>query len=770
MLTYVPPPNLPGSGPTLVNNYVWQNKAYTNSDQWSVRIDHHFSDRHSLFGRATRNTGNSGNTGPFNTVADNVLGIDQSHVINAVLNDTLTLSPNAVLNIRYGLTRRYEERDPLHGAVGLANLGFPASYAAQAQGQAFPVVGFTGYSSWGDPGGDAIRRGNDIHTLVADETLIHGRHTLVYGADIRLYNQTPYQSGSDSGSFSFSPSFTQGPNPLTASLAAADGFASFSVGYGSGSITQTPALALRNMYYALYLNDQIRFRRFTISAGLRWDYTQPPTERYNRFAGFDFSAPFPIAVPGEPDLKGVLRHPGVDGQPRGQYDSYYKAFGPRVGLSYSLNRSTALRAGYGLFFSPRFGTTSGGSFGTAGAGTSTTWVTSSNEGLSLVYPLSNPFPNGLTQPPASPVALLQLGQSVSVVDRRSINNTYNQQWNFNIQRQFGNNLLLEAGYAGNKGTHLPVGLNFDQLNPIYQSLGAGLTRSVANPFFGLVTNGSLSLPTVAISQLLRPYPQYTAVTTATSPATAQNTGDSTYHALQLKVQRRLSHGISLLASYTTSKLIDNSSGRVFGVGAFVPPVQNVYDLRAERAISEGDVSQQLVLTHVVELPFGRGRAWLRYAPKAVDFLLGGWSASGSATFSTGYPLTLTSTGNAGVGGSVVRPNNNGHSAKLTGHVESRLGRYFDISVFSIPPTFTFGNTQRTLPDVRSPGRCNYNFNLGKAFRVRESMSLNFRAEAYNLTNTPYFYGPAVSLGSANFGVISAASGDRQMQLALKLLF
>jgi hypothetical protein len=206
------------------------------------------------------------------------------------------------------------------------------------------------------------------------------------------------------------------------------------------------------------------------------------------------------------------------------------------------------------------------------------------------------------------------------------------------------------------------------------------------------------------------------------------------------------------------------------VGAFVPPVQNVYDLRAERAISEGDVSQQLVLTHVVDLPFGRGRAWLRHPPGAVDFLLGGWSASGSATFSTGYPLTLSSTGNAGVGGGVVRPNNNGHSAKLTGDVESRLSRYFDTSVFSIPPTFTFGNTQRTLPDVRSPGRRNYNFSLGKAFRVRESMSLNFRAEAYNLTNTPYFYGPAAGLGSANFGVISAASGDRQMQFALKLLF
>jgi hypothetical protein len=770
MMAYVAQPNLPGTGPAGVNNYAWQSKAYTNSDQWSVRIDHHFTDRHSLFGRITRNTGNSGNSGPFNTAADNVLGIDINHVVNAVLNDTLALSPNAVLNIRYGLTRRYEGRTPLQGAVGLSNLGFPASYASQAQSQAFPTVAFTGYSSWGDPGGDGIRRGNDIHTLVADETLIRGRHTFVYGADIRLYNQTPYQAGSDSGTFSFSPSFTQGPNPLTASLTAGDGFASFLTGFGGGSITTTPALAIRNMYYAAYANDQIRFRRLTISGGLRWEYAQPPTERYNRFSNFDFNAPFPIAVPGEPNLRGMLVHPGVNGVPRGQYDAYYKAFGPRIGLAYSLNKSTALRAGYGMFYAPRFGTTGGGSFGIAGAGTTTTWVTTSNDGLSLVYPLSNPFPNGLVQPPSNPATLQQLGQSISIVDRSSINNIYNQQWNFNIQHQFGNNLLLEAGYSGNKGTHLPVGLNFDQIDPVYQSLAAGLTRSVANPFFGMVSNGTLSLPTVGLSQLLRPYPQYTTVTTATSPATAENAGDSNYHALLVKVQRRFSHGVSLLASYSKSKVIDDSSGRVFGVGAFVPPVQNIYDLRAERAISEGDVSQQLVLTHVVDLPFGRHRSWIRDAPRAVELLLGGWSASGTATFSTGYPLTLSSTGNAGVGGSVVRPNNNGHSAKLDGSVESRLSRYFDTSVFSIPPTYTFGNTQRTLPDVRSPGRRNYNFNLGKQFPVRESMTLHFRAEAYNLTNTPYFYGPAVSLGGANFGVISAASGDRQMQLALKLLF
>jgi hypothetical protein len=770
MLTYIPLPNSPGTGPAGVNNLVWQQQAFLNSDQWSVRIDHRFTQRQTLFGRFTRNTGNSGNSGPFHNPADNVLGIDVNHVINGVLNYTFILSPASVLNVRYGATRRLELRSPIQGAVGLSNLGFPATYASQAQQQFFPVVAFTSYSSWGDPGGDAIRRGNDIHTLVADQTLIRGRHTIVYGSDIRLYNQTPYQAGTDSGTFSFTPSFTQ-QNPLQASLTLGDAFASFLTGYGGGSVTTTPSLAMRNMYYALYINDSFRIGRLTISAGLRWDDPQPPTERYNRFATFDPSVPFPIQVPGMPQLMGSLEHPGQRGLPRYQYDTYYKDFGPRFGLAYGLTSKTVIRSGYGIFYAPRFGTTSASGFGTTGAGTTTTWVTSSNDGVGLVYPLSNPFPNGLaTQQQPGDANYYQLGQSISVTAPKSVSNTYNQQWNFNVQHQFGNNFLLEVGYAGNKGTHLPVGLLLDQINPIYQSLGTGLSKSVANPFYGLVTNGTLSLPTVAASQLLRPYPQYASVATTGSAATMGNIGDSNYNALQIKAQKRFSKGLSFLAAYTKAKLIDDSSGRVFGVNSFVPPVQNIYDLAAERSISEGDVAQQLVITHSVEIPVGRGKSVLGSVPKAVDLALGGWSVDGTATFSSGFPLVLSSTGNTGVGGAVTRPNNNGTSANLDGAPESRLNRYFNTSVFSVPPSYTFGNTARTLPDTRSPARVNYDLSLRKRFVVREGMSLNLRAEAYNLTNTPYFRGPGVALGSTTFGVVSSSLGERQIQFALKLLF
>jgi hypothetical protein len=756
MTGYIPLPNRAGSI-AGANNFVWQQQAFINSDQFSVRIDHHFSDRQTLFGRFSHNDGNSANTGPFNDAADNTLGIDVSHAINSVLNYTFLLSSSAILNVRAGVTRRFEGRVPLHGAVGLANLGFPASFATQTEGQFFPAINFTGYSAWGDPSGDPIRCGNDIYTLVADETLIHGRHTMVFGTDIRLYDTTPYQAGPDSGTFSF----TSG-----------DAFASFLTGYGSGSVTNTPALAIRNMYYALYFNDSIRLGKLTITAGLRWEYPQPPTERYNRFATFDPSAPFPIQIPGLPNLTGVMEHPGQDGAPRGQYDSYYKDFGPRFGLAYSLTPKTVIRSGYGIFYAPRFGTTSATGYGTSGALTTTTWAVSAN-GVSLAYPLSNPFPNGLnTSGPAPNLATyVQLGQSISVTGKNSISDTYNQQWNFNIQHQFGNSYLVEVGYSGNKGTHLPVALLLDQLNPIYQSLGTGLNKTVPNPFYGIVTTGTLSLPTWSYAQLLRPYPQYTGVSTAGSAATMENIGDSNYQALQIKAQKRFSRGVSFVLSYVKAKLIDDASGRVFGVNTFVPPVQNIYNLRAERSISEGDVPQQLVFTHTIELPVGRGRMLLANASKPVEFLLGGWSVQGTATFSSGMPLVPTmSSNNAGVSDAIVRPNNDGTSAKLSGPVESRLNEYFNTSVFSVPPAYTFGNTARTLPDTRNPGRSNYDMNLSKKWIVREGWSLNLRAEAYNLANSPYFLGPGTSLGASTFGVISVTRGERQIQFALKLMF
>lgn len=767
LMSYVPLPNQPGVGPQDANNFGWAQTGYGNSDQWSVRVDHRFSERNMMFGRVTRNTGVLGNSGPFNTIADYVLGNDVSHVINVVLNDTYTLSPTNFMNLRYGLTRRFEGRTPIHGGTPLTSLGFP-SYMNVAQEQAFPSVGFTGYSSWGDPGGDVIRDGNTVNTFVAEDTWIHGRQTFVFGTDDRLYNQTPYQAGNPNGSYSFSPGFTQGPDPFVSSLSSGNAFASFLLGYGGGSINTVPALNIQNWYYSGYFNDEFQMHRLTLNLGLRYSYTQPLVEKYNRFSDFAFNEPFPIKVQGLPNLVGVLTHPGQNGLPRGQTNSFGKSFAPRFGLAYRVSSWMVVRAGYAIFFPPIFGTTSGQGFGASGYELSTSWV-SSTDGITPLNPLSDPFPTGLLQPPTSQADLLQLGQGLTVMSRNNIDNQYVQQWNFGLEWQLPGRWMIDTAYAGNKGTHLPIGINFNQLNPQYQSLGTALSKQVPNPFYGLVSTGQLSTPTVSQSVLLRPYPQYTSVNTA-SPPVEQNEANSIYNSLQVTAEHRFSSDYSMMVSWTASKLIDQSSGRIFGYTAYVPPVQNIYDLAAERSLSQGDVPERLVITHVINLPFGRGKRVLGSASGPINDLVSGWTFSGSASFTSGFPLALTSIGNSGVGSSVLRPNSTGQSARLSGSIESRLNQYFNTSAFTVPAPFTFGNTSRTLPNVRGPGRVDYDCALEKNIPLKENVSLLFRAEAFNLMNTPYFGLPGTELGSSSFGVISSSSNERQIQFALKLFF
>jgi hypothetical protein len=769
LIQFLPAPNRAGEGPAGINNYVWSRRQWVNSDQWNVRLDHRFSDRLSLFGRLTRNTGDNGSNGPYNTIADNVTGFTENRVWNGMLNLTDVLTPAWILNLRFGVTRRFEGRVPLSaGKVDLTKLGFAPNIAAAVEEQIFPLISIQNFASMGPPSGDRIRRGNQVYTAVIEQTLMRGRHTFIYGADIRSYDQTPYQAAAASGSYSFNPAQTRGPDPLRPTLTSGEALASYLLGFGSGSISSSAALAIRNMYYGLYVNDDIKLGRLTINAGVRWEHERPRTERYNRFGVFDFTAPFPIQVAGQPNLRGVLRYAGQDGLPRGQVNPYYRNFGPRVGLAYRVNARSVVRAGYGIFFAPRFGTTGGNNFGTPGYSVTTPWVSSLDD-LNLINPFDNPFPSGLLQRPGDAADRYQLGQSILISDRGNAATAYNQQWNFSVQRQLPRQALIEVSYTGNKGTRLPVSLNYNQVDPQYQSLGSGLNRTVANPFFGLVPSGTLSLRTVSTLQMLRPFPQYVSVST-NSPALAENIGSSSYHALQIRIQKRFAKGYNFLVTYTNSKLIDNGSGRIFGESAFVPPVQNSYNLAGERSISEGDVPQRVAMNHTVELPFGKGKPYLAGAGPVAQHLISGWVVTGVLTWQRGFPLVLTSIGNSGVGGSVLRPNSTGKSANLTGEPQSRLTRYFDISQFTVPTAYTFGNVTRTLPDVRGPSRIAYNLSLQKAFRVAEGKQLSFRADSFNLSNTPYFQRPGQGLGSTNFGVIDTAVGERIVQFALKLRF
>ncbi|MEO7650403.1 MAG: hypothetical protein ABIZ80_08030, partial [Bryobacteraceae bacterium] len=480
LASFLPQPNRPGEGPAQINNWAFAPKETTTSDQWSVRLDHRFSDRHNVFGRISRNHGLDTNTGEYGTLADTAMGAIENGAWNSVINGTFLLSPTRVLNYRYGFSRRTEGREPIHtGEVNITALGFP-QYVANVfdpKFAMFPQISATGYDAFGQTPGDPIRRGNDLHVWVLESSIIQSRHSFKFGTDIRLYNQTPLQGFPVQHSYGFTRSQTQGPNPLVASLTSGDGFASFLTGFGTGSIRNNAALAIRNYYAGLYFNDEIKYGRLTINLGMRWDYEQPRTERYNRFATFDFGKRFPISVPGFTNLTGVLTHAGQDGESRGHFDPAYKNFGPRIGLAWRASNTTAIRAGYGIVYSPRWGTTSAGGFGVSGEEITTNWI-SSVDGVTPLTLLANPYPNGLLQKPRTQAELLLLGQNLDINDRASKNNMYSQQWNFGIQRQLPGNIVIEIAYAASKGTRLPAGIIFNQLDPVYQALGAQLNTQV----------------------------------------------------------------------------------------------------------------------------------------------------------------------------------------------------------------------------------------------------------------------------------------------------
>lgn len=277
-----------------------------------------------------------------------------------------------------------------------------------------------------------------------------------------------------------------------------------------------------------------------------------------------------------------------------------------------------------------------------------------------------------------------------------------------------------------------------------------------NPFRNFVSVGTLSQPTVARGQLLRPFPQFTGVVQRDV-----RTGFSIYHSLQLKLEHRFSHGFSFLGSFTAAKQIGTPLAHTVVADA---GFQNNNKRYLDRSLSGFDVARRVVLSGTWELPFGKGQKG------PLQVIAGGWQVNGIVTLQGGFPLgigTASNQTNSFGGGS--RPNNNGTSAALSGS-ERTLDRWFNTSVFSQPPPFTFGNTSRTLPDVRTPGVTNFDFSITKNTKITERIGTQFRAEFFNGFNHANFGGPGTAFGNANFGVISSALDPRIIQLGLKILY
>ena len=775
IVKYYPMPNQPGAPNSGLNNYFSAGTAVINIDTVDAKVDENINEKHRFFVRYSSRDFLQPATRFFpaaNLIAQGGNNMPQnSH--SAAVDETLTVSPNFLLEFRYGFARTAQLVTTLSDGFDPTSLGFPSYIAANADHLVFPGIAPTNYRTLGDAGQGQYRRDAfDTHSWSVAATKVLLAHTLKFGGEARLLRNYDDESGSSTGNFSFGVGLTQGPNPNVATSTAGNSIATLLLGLGSGSmIIQSKNSATQSQYFAGYLQDDWHAsRRLTLNLGLRYDVDLPRTERYNRMSTFDPRVASPLsAQTGLPGLQGGLVFVGVNGQSRRQFDPQLLDFAPRFGVAYQIGSNTALRGGYGIFYGRSY-RVAGGTIGNQGF-SAVTEYNSSPDGLTPSLYLDNPFPNGLNKPVGSSQGLLTgIGSTFEAPLLGDNQTPYTQNWDVEVQRQLPGNVLIDAAYVGSHDVHLnkssEANYNLNQLTPQAISLGTKLQQSVPNPFNRIITTGPESGATIPQSYLVAPFPQFTGV-----HASYIVGGYTLYHAFQLKMEKRLSHGLSTLLSFTGQKLIDDY-GIIQNVGNNTGGIQNIYDDRAERGVSPNDISKRLVISGLYHLPFGRGQTFGANSNRVLDSLLGGWQVNAIATYQTGFPISVTTQNtctNCGI--NTLRPNNNGHSAALSGPISGRLNGYLDASVFSQPAPFTLGNTGRTLPDVRAPSHQNIDFWLFKEFSVRERLTAQFRAEAFNLLNQVVFGMPNTVLTSGQFGAInSQANSPRSIQFGLKLLF
>ncbi|MGA8596393.1 MAG: TonB-dependent receptor [Bryobacteraceae bacterium] len=760
LLSYYPEPNLPGNPLTGANNYAGTAGLPTDSDQYTIKVDHNINSKQNFFARWSQKRQFKQLEGAF-FGANNPGGngtIAPDNRFEGGLGYTYVFSPTFVMSLNFGWGRWAEGRKPQGVPFDVTTLGLPASLNTYNPPGAFPYIYITGYQNLGSGSLNATPR--EARTYAADFTKNLGNHNLSMGFMGITFILNTYNSAQ--ASFNFSPDFTQGPFPTAANSDTGSGMASFLLGTGdnsSGGISDTAEAAYSKKDLGWYFNDDWKLtRQLTLNLGVRYDIQTAPADRFNRLSYFTLATnPISAQVPGL-NLPGSLEY--TNSNQRGVYNTNYTDFAPRVGLAYSPTSRFVFRAGYGMFYTPamEFGDYQGLSLN--GFSQTTPYV-GTLDGVTPQNLLSDPFPTGLLAPVGKANgAATNVGQSIDAVFRQR-GSPYVQQWTANIQYQLGNT-LLQAGYIGNHGVKLLFGTTYelDALPPNDLALGNQLLQPVANPFYGIITSGSLSGKTIPYGQLLRPFPEYTGVEDV-QPTTAS----SSYNALVLSANHRFSNGIQFLVSYTWSKYLTNSEGPEGWTNSQAQSVQNWYDSSLEKSVMSDDIPRSLVASYIYELPVGKGR---HFAPpnRVVDGIIGGWQVAGISTFKDGFPLSITNaTNNSNSFGGNQRPN----IITNPNLSNNSIYEWFNVAAFAQPAPFTFGDAPRTLPYLRAQGTINTDLTVQKYWGLwNESSRLQLRGEFYNLFNRAQFFAPGTTFGTSTFGVIPGALAARSIQIGMKL--
>lgn len=750
MASYYPLPN----GATTyygAPNFTSTVRAYNRADQMTFKADHEFF----RWWKASASYLHYGSQEPSNRWFPNQIaspnqGVLYRKVDATQANSTFTPSPTIVIATRWGYNRFPQFTSPISLGFKLAELGFPASVDALTQNYpAFPSLSTGEFASYG--GGTTSQSFYYSSSFNTTVSKFMGAHTLKAGFDWRglHHDGAPSQGPS---SFSFSDVFTR-QRPTAATVGTGGGLATMLMGYPTGgSITLGTKFFNYVNYYSLFIQDDWRVNsKLTVNFGFRGEHETAPRDKNNKYLiGFDETAVNPLQpnIPSLP-LRGVLLYAGVNGNPTHSYNPLGVKMGPRVGFAYTIDPKTVVRGGYGIFWSPQ-----SFSFQSAtGYSQTTSIVTSLDNNFTPYGNLANPYPAGLIQPVGnSGGGLTSIGQSISPLDRTATSAGYVQQMSLDIQRQLSPSTVFSAGYIGSHSLDLPYDRQINQLDLQYFALGNALSSPlVANPFYNNGGQQGLGAATIARSQLLLPFPQFTSLTLSNT-----NMGRAYYYAGYAKVQRRMTTGLMLLATYTWSRNMSVVSG-----------AQNSYDIvKHQWTRASIDVPNRFSMAVTYEFPFGKGKRFLS-SNKHLDLVAGGWSANAQAQMQSGYPLSISQTNNNTGTNSGQRPNATGDSPSMPGPVTQRIDGWLNRAAFSQAPAYTFGNLAPSI-NTYGPGQYNWDVSMFKTFTILEKVKAQFRAEALNITNTVLFATPTTNINNNAFGAITSQTNfPRLIQLGLR---
>ncbi len=793
-LNLYPAPNVAAANADGTQNYISNAPATDSFNNEFVRVDWNMNTRSHMFLDYRRNLRinhkfdyfNNGGTGQGSTRGNR----------GATVDEVFTINPTTVLDVRANWTDNYEYTYPASTTFTPETVGFPSYMTAASRLPMLPFLNFSTFQPLGFNG--ASNDPSQSFQLFGDVVKVAGRHTLKAGADGRKYILNLVTFGDAAGSFTFGPSFVQSSSSGAAPKPVAYELSSFLLGLPTaGDYTQATATDVHANYTALFVQDDWRVNdQLTLNLGLRFDHQSPQMEKLSRVvSGFNPSAPTNVSgaaaaaytaspitqVPASGfNTLGGLTYPAGsrNGAP---YQTVSHNVSPRFGFSYSPksnNGQTVIRGGIAMFVQPlnlsnlgANGTTSSSAVVNNEGFTGTTpYVATNNNYLRTANALSNPFPAGFAPIPGSSLgASTFLGQTVTFAAPK-VHDPYSLRWNVGVQQSITPTLLLEVDYVGNHSVHLPIGAT--QLNVVPRqflstlptrdnTLAASYNGSVNNPYRGLLPGTNLNGSTVTRAQLLSAYPQFpseygtTGVPSLTSGVIEQNNteGDSSFHSLDFRIEKRMSQGLSIIANYSFSKLIEATT------------YLNDTDASLTRRVSPFDRTNHFVTGFSYELPIGKGKL-LNLDSRVMDAIFGGFKINGIYTYQTGAPIYFPTD-------LVLASGQTSQDIKVSPRqtTGSALSSSFDTAAAD-----QFAYHLRTLPQtissVRQDGINNLDASMLKDFRFRKDAFFQLRFETFNALNHASFAAPIVSSAtSSTFGQITSQGNiPRGVQLGGRLVF